>query len=139
MFDLLVVNHKDKTIQPVDLKTSSMPAYDFAEHFVKMRYDIQAQLYYDVLREVVYNISEYYNYQVLPFLYTDVSRTDMVPVTYSYDPSLGLSFTKGEKTYTYKGWEELLAEILVYEENEAKVPNFITTAGSNDLIDILER
>lgn len=139
MFDLLVVNHKDKTIQPVDLKTSSMPAYDFAEHFVKMRYDIQAQLYYDVLREVVYNIPEYYNYQVLPFLYTDVSRTDMVPVTYSYDPSLGLSFTKGEKTYTYKGWEELLAEILVYEENEAKVPNFITTAGSNDLIDVLER
>ena len=139
MFDLIVVNHKDKTIQPVDLKTSSMPAYDFAEHFVKMRYDIQAQLYYDVLREVVYHIPEYYNYQVLPFLYTDVSRTDMVPVTYSYDPSLGLSFTKGEKTYTYKGWEELLAEILVYEENEARVPNFITTAGSNDLIDILER
>ena len=38
MPDLLVVDHKEKTIQPVDLKTSSMPAYNFAENFVKYRY-----------------------------------------------------------------------------------------------------
>lgn len=139
MFDLLVVDHKKKEILPVDLKTSSMPAYDFAEHFVKMRYDIQSQLYSDVLKKTIDGIPEYYDYLVLPFLYTDVSRTDMVPVTYAYDPSFGLSFTKGEKTYNYKGWEELLAEILVYEANDAKVPNFITTAGPNDLIDVLER
>lgn len=38
MPDLLIVNHNDKTIRPVDLKTSSMPAYNFAESFVKYRY-----------------------------------------------------------------------------------------------------
>lgn len=38
MPDLLVVNHAEKTIQPVDLKTSAMPAYNFAENFVKYRY-----------------------------------------------------------------------------------------------------
>ena len=35
--------------------------------------------------------------------------------------------------------KELLAEILHYEENEAKVPDYITTVGPNDLIEILER
>lgn len=139
MFDLLVVNHKDKIIQPVDLKTSSMPAYDFPEHFVKMRYDIQGDEYSDVLRIVLDSIPEYQDYAILPYLFTDVSRTDMVPVTYTYDQTAGLSFTKGDKTYIYKRWDDLLDEIITYEETESKVPNYITTVGPNDLIDIISR
>lgn len=139
MFDLLIVNHKDKTIQPVDLKTSSMPAYDFAEHFVKMRYDIQGDEYTDVLRLVIDRIPEYKDYTILPFLFTDVSRTDMVPVTFSYDPSVGLCFMKGEKVYTYKRWDELLDEIIGYEDSRAVAPNYISVKGPNDLIEILER
>ena len=139
MFDLLIVDHRNKTIQPVDLKTSSMPAYDFPEHFVKMRYDIQGDLYSDVLRIVIDQFTKYRDYIILPYLFTDVSRTDMVPVTFEYDPTVGLSFTKGEKTYTYKRWNELLEEILSYEESEAKVPNYITTVGPNDLMSVLTR
>lgn len=139
MFDLLVVNHKVKTIQPVDLKTSSMPAYDFPEHFVKMRYDIQGDEYSDVLRIILDGIPEYQDYVILPYLFTDVSRTDMVPVTFEYDQTAGLSFTKGDRTYTYKRRDDLLEEILSYEENQAKVPNYVTTAGPNDLVSILSR
>lgn len=139
MFDLLVVNHRDKTIQPVDLKTSSMPAYDFPEHFVKMRYDIQGDEYTDVLRLVIDGIPEYKDYTILPFLFTDVSRTDMVPVTYEYDPSAGLSFTKGDRTYTYKRWDDLLDEIIEYEESCAVAPHYISVQGPNNLIEILER
>lgn len=139
MFDLLIVDHKDKTIQPVDLKTSSMPAYDFPEHFVKMRYDIQGDEYTDILRLVIDKIPDYQDYTILPFLFTDVSRTDMVPVTFSYDPSIGLSFTKGEKTYTYKRWDELLDEIIEYEDSRAVAPNYISVQGPNNLIEILER
>ncbi len=116
-----------------------MPAYDFPEHFVKMRYDIQAALYTRVLQKVVEKDNELKYYTILPFLFTDVSRTDKVPVTYEIDASNGFSFSKGETVYDYKGWEELLAEILVYEENESRVPNFITTAGPNDLVSILSR
>ena len=139
MFDLLVVNHKDKTIQPVDLKTSSMPAYDFPDHFVKMRYDIQGDLYTAILTQVVDSIPEYRDYTILPFLFTDVSRTDMVPVTYTYDQAAGLSFTKGDKTYTYKRWEELLEEIIDYEDSCAVTPSYISVKGPNNLIEILER
>ena len=139
MFDLLVVNHKEKTIRPVDLKTSSMPAYDFPEHFVKMRYDLQAQLYTHVLQKVIAQDYELNEYTILPFLFTDISRTDKVPVTYEIDLSGSFSFSKGDKVYEYKGWEELLAEILVYEANDAKVPEYITTASSNDLVEILGR
>lgn len=139
MFDLLIVNHKDKTIRPVDLKTSSMPAYDFPEHFVKMRYDIQGDLYSDVLRIVIDQFTKYRDYIILPYLFTDVSRTDMVPVTFEYDPTVGLSFTKGEKTYTYKRWNELLEEIIEYEDSCAVAPHYISVQGPNNLIEILER
>lgn len=139
MFDLLIVDHKNKTIQPVDLKTSSMPAHEFADHFVKMRYDIQGDEYTDVLRIVIDQIPEYQDYIILPFLFTDISRTDMVPVTYMYDPTIGLSFTKGDRTYTYKRWNELLEEIIEYEDSHAVTPYYISVKGPNNLIEILER
>lgn len=139
MPDLLVINHKDKTIQPVDLKTSAMPAYSFSENFVKYRYDLQAECYTDVLHQIISKDEEYRNYSILPYLFTDISRTDKVPVTYVYDPTNGFSFAKGEKTYVYSGWKQLLDEILEYENTSAKVPSYITTEGPNDLIDILSR
>ena len=139
MPDLLVVNHKNKTIQPVDLKTSAMPAYSFGENFVKFRYDIQAELYTDVLKQICWENDDYRDYTVLTYLFTDISRTDKVPVTYEYDPTNGFSYTRGDKTYQYKGWKELLSEILVYEANNARVPSYISTEGPNDLISILSR
>lgn len=139
MPDLMVVNHKDKTIQLTDLKTSSMPAYDFAENFLKYRYDIQGDLYTDVVKDIISKDDEYQDYTVLPYLFTDVSRTDKVPVTYQVDFSNGFSFSRNDKTYTYKKWDELLAELLVYEAEEAKVPSYIVTDGPNDLISILSR
>lgn len=139
MFDLLVVNHNDKTIQPVDLKTSSVPAYDFKENFISFRYDLQAELYTDVLSDVVSKIPEYRDYTILPYLFTDISRTDKIPVTYTYDPRNGFYYTRGERTYEYKGWKILLEEILTYEKNGAKVPSGIILDGPNDIIDILSR
>lgn len=138
MLDLMIVNHNDKVIQPVDLKTSFMPAYDFADHFVKMRYDIQAQVCTTVLADKLKHIPEYKDYSILPYLFVDISRTDKVPVTYSYDPQAqpdGFSF--GE--YTYKNWKQLLQEMLEYQDTDAVVPSYIKTDGPNDLLSILNR
>ena len=133
MPDLLDVNHEEKTIQPVDLKTSADPAYDFANNFIKYRYDIQAELYTDVLNALISSIPEYQDYTILPYLFTDISRSDKVPVTYIYDPTNGFSV----KEYSYKGWKELLMEILDYEKTQAVVPSYIKLDEPNDLIGIL--
>lgn len=140
MPDLVVVNHVDKTIQPVDLKTSSVPAYDFAENFIKYRYDIQASLYTDVLEKVVSGDTVLSEYKILPYLFTDISRTDKQPVTYEYDPRSesqinGLSFGN----YNYKNWKTLLGEIIDYEETNAVVPSYIKTEEPNDLLSILNK
>ena len=137
MPDLIIVNHTEKTIRIVDLKTSSMPAYEFADNFLKYRYDIQGELYTEGMKTIIHADEEYQDYTILPYLFTDISRTDKVPVTYEIDLSNGFSFTRGDKLYQYKDWKELLAEIIVYKANEAKVPDYIRTDGPNDLIEIL--
>ena len=141
MPDLLVVNHKDKTIQPVDLKTSSEPAYNFTDNFLRFRYDIQASSYTEGLQTLINGIPEYSDYNILPYLFTDISRTDKVPVTYIYDPREdsqidGLSYGEAY-TVKYKGWKQLLAELLDYEESNARVPSNITTKGPNDILSLL--
>ena len=139
MPDMLEVDHKARTIRPWDIKTSAMPGYDFADQFLRFRYDIQAELYTDVLEAVLNKIPEYEDYKILPYLFMDISRADKVPVTYEYDPFEGLSFTKNDKTYQYKGYRELLEEILEYEATAAKVPSYIKTDEPNDLISILSK
>lgn len=139
MFDLLKVDHKAKTLQPVDLKTSSNPGYEFATAFTKMRYDLQARLYTYLLRKVIEDIDEYNDYTILPFLFVDISRQDKVPVVYSYDTmddsqSEGLAF----KDYKYKDWDELLSEILMYRDNLAVVPfNIRMDNEPNNLLELL--
>ena len=146
MPDLLNVNHKEKTILMVDLKTSSMPAWDFAKNFLKFRYDIEAKLYSDGLRLVldrmIINNPEYAGYVILPYLFVDISRTDKVPVAFTYDQtdisqSEGFSFQTEEKSYTYKNWDKILEEIISYENASASVPDYIELDKPNDLLKIL--
>lgn len=144
MPDLLEVDHNKKTIRPWDVKTSGMEGFDFAQHWVKMRYDIQAQLYTDVLQAFIMKTPEYKDYFILPYLFMDISRVDKVPVTFEYDPRSfsqinGLSYEIDGKTYTYKNYRALLDEILFYEENQSKVPSSISLDKPNDLLKILSK
>ena len=140
MPDLLVVNHTEKTIRPVDLKSTSLPGGNFKDNFIGLRYDIQASEYTAVLQSVIDNDEDYKEYTILPYFFAVISRMDMVPIVYEYDPRSesqidGLSFGK----FHYKNWEQLLDEIITYEETQAKVPSYITTDGPNDLLAILEQ
>lgn len=144
MPDLLKIDHKSRTVQPVDLKTSSMPAWNFKENFLKFRYDLQASVYTDVLRRMM-DLSEDLNgYSILPYLFTDISRTDKVPVTYVYDQNDlsqadGLCYVIGDKTYQYKHWTVLLDEIIDLEESGAVVPQYISTTVPNNILELIDR
>lgn len=142
MPDLIKVNHEDKTIQLVDLKTSSDPAWNFQDNFIKFAYYIQAKLYSDVIEIIKDRDADLQEYYILPYLFTDISRTDKIPVTYTYDQNAesqrnGFSFSKGDKVYSYKSWQTLLDEILSYKEIDAKVPAHIKLEEANNLLDIL--
>lgn len=142
MPDLIKVNHKEKTIQLVDLKTSAIPAWSFKDNFIKFRYDIQAHLYSYVVGEIIKSDNDLKDYTILPYLFSDISRSDKVPVTYMYDQTdfsqiNGFSYTIGDRTYQYKNWQTLLEEIISYEKSSATVPSYIRTDIPNNILDII--
>lgn len=144
MPDLTVINHNDKTIQLVDLKTSAMPAFDFWENFLKYRYDIEAHSYSDVIEQIKNSDEKLRDYTILPYLFTDISRSDKQPVTWFYDQTSdefadGFQFHVGEKVYKYKTWQKMLDEILDYEESQAVVPDGIETEAPNDIMAVINR
>ena len=142
MADLLVVNHKNKTIQPIDLKTSSSPAYDFKENFIKFRYDIQAAVYSDILNTICAKVEDYNDYTVLPFIFAVVSRSDMRPIAFEYNPysesqADGLSYTVNGKEYKNKYYRKIFEELLKYEYEDAHVPDDINEDDINNLESLL--
>lgn len=144
MPDLLVVNHIEKFIVPVDLKTSSMPAYDFAEHWQKMRYDLQASMYTDVLSLNLLASEEFSDYKIRKYLFVDISREDKIPVSFIYDPRdadqlTGLCIPRGDSQLKYRGWKQLLREIVYYLDNQSIVPGYIDPIEPNDIISLLAR
>jgi hypothetical protein len=136
------VDQNNKTIQLVDLKTCSVPAWQFSQNFIKYRYDIQAALHTDVVQKIISALPEYKDYKILPYIFASISKTDKVPVSYIYNPRAesqicGLTYTQNNKTYMYKSWQDLLIEILDYKDANAKVPSYIMTEQPNDLITLL--
>lgn len=85
MADLIVVNHNTKTVYPCDLKTSSHREYDFPESFIKWRYDIQARLYWRLIRQAMDNDPYYKDFKLEEYRFIVVNNIDNpVPLVWKF-------------------------------------------------------
>jgi len=74
MLDCLVVNHKQKLILPIDLKTGESPCKDFPILYTMHRYYIQGALYREALKTIVDNDFELSGYTVKEFEFVYISK-----------------------------------------------------------------
>jgi len=115
---------KNKTIQPIDIKTTGKHVSNFNDSFFGFRYDIQASLYNQGLCDFVYRKdSKYYGYSILPFLFI-VESTKYIgtPLIYSVEPNVLMASENGISGHTgvyYQGWRELLERLLWHKSNNA--------------------
>lgn len=140
MPDLLKVKHRDKLIIPVDLKTSSMPSYQFPNHWVDMRYDMQAAVYTDILQAIISESEDFHDYTIDKYLFVDISKDDMIPLTFTYDPRAedqidGLSFNG----YKYKHWTAMLLDIKNALKSNSSIPSYIDVDGYNDILSLIKK
>lgn len=78
LLDIVVIDHNNKTITPIDLKTMSGNILDFPKS-VKLRgYSIQAAWYTEALRQMCKNIAMS-DYQILNFCFIVASTTEDQP------------------------------------------------------------
>lgn len=85
MADLIVVDYKNKTIQPVDLKTSSHTEWEFYKSFKDWRYDIQARLYWRNIRQNMDKDDFFKDFKLLDYKFIVVNRNTLQPMVWDFD------------------------------------------------------
>lgn len=137
MADLIVVDYKKKVIVPCDLKTSSHMEYEFADSFIKWRYDIQARLYWRIIRQCMDNDDYFKDFELKPYRFIVVNRHNTKPLVWEFPE------TSNEEELTY-GYRRLRTpwcigkELSEYLKVRPAVPNGIKTVGLNNITEYLK-
>lgn len=141
MADLIIVNHKEKWVKPVDLKTSSHTEWDFYKSFVDWRYDIQARLYWSIIRQNM-NKDEYFkDFKLLDYDFIVVNKRTLTPLVWN------CPFTRAQGTLRFgnnsqiemRSPFEIGKELNSYLTSRPKVPMGINETGTNNLKDWLNK
>ena len=135
MADLIIVNHKEKWVKPVDLKTSSHTEWDFYKSFVDWRYDIQARLYWSIIRQNMDKDEYFSSFKLLDYDFIVVNRRILTPLVWR------CPFTQAEGTLRFgrdgqiimRSPFEIGRELSYYLTSRPKVPIGIELSASNNL------
>ena len=158
LLDIVYIDHKNKTITPIDLKTMGESVKNFPESLRKRRYDIQLSWY----AEALYQWKEtnvFKDYEILDFKFVVASTIEEEePIVFTCDKTLlyigkfgrdiiyqsGTFISEdgeGEKDVYYnrlnkiKGFEDLLDDYLYYMENGFNQDRFIRENEDNLRLD----
>ena len=135
MADLIVVNHKEKWVLPVDLKTSSHTEWDFYKSFVDWRYDIQARLYWAIIRQNMDKDEYFKDFKLLDYRFIVVNKRTLTPLVWEcpFTQVLGeLKFGKNEQIIMRSPFV-IGEELSYYLSSRPRVPAGIKEDGNNNL------
>lgn len=137
MADEIVVDYKNKTIQPVDLKTSSYKEWDFFKAFVDWHYQLQARLYWLLIKKTVEKDDFFKDFKVLDYKFIVVNKETLTPLVWDcpFTQSIGtLTFGKNNQI-EFRHPCDLGKELYGYiqQGEQAKVPNGVDRFKSNNL------
>lgn len=116
LLDVVVVNHIEKTVTPIDLKTMHDSSSMFRVSFMKWKYYLQASYY-------SYGLSSVCKYSVEKFSFLTISTTNIEPPVLwkcsNQDLMVGRSgIMRPNSNNRVKGWEELIDELEWHKEND---------------------
>ena len=122
-FDRLVVDHINKTLQIIDLKTGSVKSDEFIDQFWKFRYWIQAALYTKMLEKAIEDDDQYKDYTILDFIFIYMpSSGATLPTVLIVEKDRIESFEKGfyigKSEFKHKGLQQLIKEIEWHYETQ---------------------
>lgn len=138
MFDELIVNHNDKTIQPIDLKTSCKKSdreWDFPKHYIEWGYQLQNRLYVRILQSTI-SRDEYFNdFKILPYKDIIIFRNSDTPLVWDipFTFALGSLYLGKDSQIVMRDPEDIGKELAYYLKNKPKVPLEINEVEPNNL------
>jgi len=127
--DVVIIDTIQKTIQPVDLKTSYLPEWEFVQAVHKWHYWIQAEVYQWVLEQLT-EIDTFKDYTVKPMIFVVINKETLTPLTFVWDGTL--------HNYTLsKSWFDIAKTIWGYECKDNGLPNNIKRDEPNEICQFL--
>lgn len=135
MMDLVVVDYDNKTIQPIDLKTSYKKEWDFYKSFVEWSYQIQNRLYFRILKDNIEKDEYFKDFKILPYKDIVVCSNSLCPLVWDCD----FTFATGELKFGLNNQiimrdpETIGKELNYYLTHDSIVPIGIKKNEGNDL------
>lgn len=111
MFDRVICNHKNKTIQPIDLKTTGKNEEEFHESFIMWNYMIQATMYSQILQRVIAKDDYFKDFTILPFDFVVINRFTQAPLVWRFKENLLEGDWIARNGIIHKSWIKLLGEL----------------------------
>ena len=138
MADLIIVDHKNKTVQPCDLKTSSHMEYEFHKSFIQWNYWIQAQLYWYIIRQNMDADPYFKDFKLLDYVFIVVNRKTVNPLTWIYDKTTSQVDITLPNGFVCRNWRTIVKELDYYLKNPSRVPIGIVYNKPNNITSWLE-
>ena len=139
MADLIMVDHENKVVTPIDLKTSFKKEWNFPSSFIQWGYWIQAQLYWYIIRQNMDNDPLYKDYKLANYQFIVISNNSRIPLIWEYPD------TKAEVDCYYgknneiecKNWRKIVKELDYYLTNKPILP--IGIGKVNNIVNWLKK
>lgn len=133
MADEIIVLHDKKLVVPIDLKTSYKPEYDFPKSFIEWRYDVQAKLYWKIIRDNMDKDPYFKDFRLANYRFIVVNKKTLNPLIWVFEQT-----QSAEPVVTKEGKElrhplVIGSELKGYLETQAKVPNGIDLIKPNKI------
>ena len=135
MADCLYTNFNDKTITPIDLKTSSHTEWDFYKSFVEWRYFHQARLYYRIIRANMDKDPYFKDFTLNNYKFIVVNKKTLIPLVWEYadTKTKGTLFYGKNNQIEVRDPEDIGKQLNYYLSSRPIVPNGIKINESNSL------
>lgn len=137
MLDEVIVDYENKTIEPIDYKTSSNYEYEFPVSFIKYKYYIQARLYSRILKVILSKDEDFKDFEILPFKFIVINKETLSPLVWAFpNTEPGSIRIPTDKYVIILEDPEFIAEELDYLlQNKRNIPAYIDNEAVNDICD----
>lgn len=141
MADLLKVDYAHKVIEPIDLKTSSHYEWEFYKSFIQWDYQIQARLYWRIIRDNLDRDPYFKNFTLTDYKFIVVNKLTLLPLVWEFpDTQIKGTIIVGKRTpIELRDPEEIGKELHHYLLEMPRVPDGINICRSNNLKEWLNK
>ena len=124
MADLIMVDHENKVVTPIDLKTSFKKEWNFPSSFIQWGYWIQAQLYWYIIRQNMDNDPLYKDYKLANYQFIVISNNSRIPLIWEYpDTKADVDCYYGKHgEIECKNWRNIVEDLSYYLTYNPVVP-----------------